>query len=396
MITRVSTINELKQLFTEILINKSGGKVTKISDESVLNGVAYGVAKIAQKALKDVALVESHLFPDYAYGQHLDDIANKQGVGGRLGPSKSSTYIRLVGDPGTVYDKNTHTFIGNGKTFELSSNVTIGSEGYVYAHVQSTALGKITNVPALTINTVTPVPTGHAFVTNEYEARGGRDVEDDTSFRIRIKQNSNIVAKDTLNYILQVFLKFNSDILRVHCHGVNDQNQAILSITTQNATLLSDDELKDLLYQSKKYLSLLDYNSLTDTSINVVLQNIEFQPQDISFRCELIQNSLADQTRKEIQIEMSKYLDFRFWKSGQKIEWDNLLQIVKDHPNVKYVVDSFFYPNNDVEVDITKLPRIRGFVMLDLDGNLIIDNSNVLNPIFYPNEIDFKFQSTIN
>lgn len=394
MITRVSTINELKQIYAEILFNKTD-KITKISDQSIVNGVAYGVAKVGQKAMKDIAIVESHLFPDSAFGQHLDDIAQKNGIAPRFGASQSSTYLRLVGAPNTVYQAGVNNFFGNGVTFELVEDVTIGNEGYVYAKVRSQSLGTKTNVPSLTINKVQPEPSGHVFVTNEYEAVGGRSFEDDTLFRLRIKQGVNIAARGTLEYITQVFLKFNTNILQVYCYGINDQNQTILAIATQNGMDLSQNELNELLINAAPYLSLTDYNYVTNNSIGVQLRNIEYQPIDVSFRAELIQTTSADQIRKEIQVQLSKYLDFRYWNPSQKVEWDDLLQIVKQQPNVRYVADSFFFPNGDISIQPGKLPRIRGFIMLDLDGNLIVDNLGVLDPIFYPNDIDFSFQQTV-
>jgi hypothetical protein len=394
MITRISTINELKQIYAEILLNKTN-KITKVADQSIVNGVAYGVAKVAQKALKDIALVETHLFPDYAFGQHLDDIAQKNGIAPRFGASSSSTYLRLVADVGTIYLATTNKFIGSGILYELTEDITIGSEGYVYAKVRSESIGSKTNLSALSINKVTPTPSGHIFVTNEYEARGGRDSEDDTSFRIRIKEGANVASRTTLSYITQVMMKFNTDVLRVYNYGVNAQNQSILAIATQNGIDLTVNELSELLDNIKGYLSLTDYNSTTNASIGVELRNVEYQQIDISFRAELIQTISADEIRKNIQIQISKYLDFRYWNPNQKVEWDDLLQIIKSNSNVKYVADSFFFPNQDIQVEIGKVPRIRGFIMLDLDGNLIEDNSGILDPIFYPNNIDFSFQQTV-
>lgn len=393
-ITRISTINENKHLFTEVLLNKTN-KVTKISDESIVNGVAFGVAKIAQKVQKDIALIETHIFPDSAYGQHLDDIAEKRGISPRFGSSASSTYLRLVGDVGTVYLAGTSNFIGNGIVFELLENATIGSEGYVYAKVVSQSTGSKTNVQSLVINTVTTTPAGHKYVTNEYEATGGRDEESDVLFRIRIKEGHNVAAIGTLSYITQVFLKFNSNILKVYCYGNNDQNQSILAIATQNAVDLTQNELDDLLDKSKEYLSLHEYNSTSNSSLGIELRNVEYEIVDISFRAELVNLSKVDETRKNIQIAISKYFDFRYWKPDQKVEWDDLLQIVKSDVNMKYVPDSYFTPNSDIVVQIGKLPRVRGFEILDLDGNLILDNSNVLNPLYYPSVVDVSLQQTV-
>jgi hypothetical protein len=265
----------------------------------------------------------------------------------------------------------------------------------VYAKVRSQDVGLKTNLAALTINTVTPQPTGHLFVTNEYEATGGRNVEGDALFKLRIKDGANISARGTLAYITQVFLKFNSNILSVYSYGVNDQNQTVLAIATQNGVDLNSDELSQLSVDVAPYLSLTEFNSVTNNSIGVELRNVEYQEIDISFRTELIQSTSADSIRKDLQIRMSKYLDIRNWKAGQQVEWDALLQIVKEHPSIKYVADSFFSPRRDVYVEPGKFPRVRGFVMLDLDGKLINDNQGLLDPIFYPNDIDFSFQQTI-
>ena len=44
MITQIIPTQELKQIFLEVLLNKTD-KVTDVSEESVLNGIAFGCAK---------------------------------------------------------------------------------------------------------------------------------------------------------------------------------------------------------------------------------------------------------------------------------------------------------------------------------------------------------------
>ena len=36
-----------------------------------------------------------------------------------------------------------------------------------------------------------------------------------------------------------------------------------------------------------------------------------------------------------------------------------------------------------------------GFQMLDLKGNMIIDLQGNLNPVYYPNIMDFSYQATV-
>lgn len=394
MITRISTITELKQIFGEILMNKTS-KVTKIADESIVNGVAYGVAKIAQKALKDVAIVESHMFPDGAFGIHLDLVSDKYGVADRFSSSGSATYVRVVGDPGTYYQAGTQTFQGSGETFDLVEDVTIGANGYAYAFITSQSASLSSNVSALAINSVTPVPLGHEYVINEYQAYGGRNNEDDQLFRRRIKEGANLAARGTLAHLTQAFMKINNNILNVRYHGVNNLNQAVLAVATQNAAPLTATELEELLQKGSEYLSIFDLAPLNGTSVNIEIKNIDYQPIDISLRVELIAGADPGAVRKDLQVAFSKEVDHRFWEPGDVVEWDNLLQIAKDHPDVSYVPDVWFFPNNDITSDPTKLPKFRGFMLLNIDGSIISNVSGTPNPVFYPSLADFSFHQTI-
>ena len=82
-------------------------------------------------------------------------------------------------------------------------------------------------------------------------------------------------------------------------------------------------------------------------------------------------------------------------KDTQKVEWENLLYAAKNVDGVRYVPDTHFSPRSDINVPEYRLPRIRGFVMRDLDGNIIEDNEGVLSDFFYPNDIDYSFQSSV-
>lgn len=395
MITTITTLEELKEIFIETLLNKTD-KVTKISDGSVLNGVAYGVAKIGQKVTKDIAVIESHIFPDSAFGTYLDSIAQLRGVSPRQGALESSTYIRVFGAVGTIYLQGTHTFSGNhGIVFDLEENVTIPSFGYTYAKVRSQTQGLNTNVDPLTINKVSPIPTGHQYCINEYAAVGGQDNESDDLFRERIKREINILARHTLAYLEQVFNKINKSVLRVFHYGFNANNEVILGIATTNGIDLSPSELNELLVKGEQYFSICELRPYGINNTGVVLQNINWQPVDISFRVDIDNSYDIDLVRKRIQVNLNKEFDYRFWTFDKKIEWDNLLEIVKKTEGVKYVADNSFFPQNDITVNRFKLPRVRGFQMLDLAGNLIANFSGTLNPIYYPNNIYFSYQADV-
>jgi len=62
---------------------------------------------------------------------------------------------------------------------------------------------------------------------------------------------------------------------------------------------------------------------------------------------------------------------------------------------LNYVVDNMFYPAVDISVEKYTSPRVRGFQMLDMAGNIIFNHSGTLNPIYYPSTIDFWYQADV-
>ncbi len=395
MITKITTVDELKQIFTEILLNKTSA-VTKISDGSAVNGVAFGAAKIGQKTMKDVAVLEAHLFTDSGFGDTLDRSARLNGVSERFGARQSSTYMRVEGDVGTTYLPQTNTFVSTGGViFDIVNQYTIGVFGYGYVKVRSRTTGSNTNVPALSINTITNPPSGHNYCVNDYQALYGSDFENDDEFRKRSQDGPNSLARGTIAMIEQCFQKINNNVLRVFYSGIDSNSRVILSILTENGIDLTSEEINDVLIRGEKFFNLTEMRPVSYNGFGVTIQNVLFQPIDISMRIDIERSYNVDQVRIDMQTRINKYLDYRYWRVGQKVEWDNLLEIVKHTDGVKYVNDSFFFPNNDIAIDVYKLPRIRGFQMLDLNGNLIKDIQGVLNPVFYPNEIDFMYQASV-
>jgi hypothetical protein len=383
MITKIQSIAQLKQLFLEIFINKTD-KVSDISDNSVVNATAYGVAKVAQKCMKDIALVESHIFPNTAYGTHLDSSATMFGATPRGGALGSSTYLRLVGNVGTAYIANTNIFSNNnGIQFNLDSNVVIGDFGYIYAKVRSIDTGIKSNVEPNSIISVSPAPAGHIGCTNEYMAIGGQDAEDDELFRQRISKHLNIVSRNTLEYLTIVFRAYNANILKLINLGNNEYGNRTIAIVTQNGIDLTIQELSDLLENTKDYFCITDLDKFGDV-IGITLQNAEWTEVNIDFRVQIWDGYSSDTVRKDIQVNLSKYLDFRIWEKFQKVEWDNLMQIIKSTKGVKYVPDQNFLPRIDILPSVNKLPRIKGFIMRDMNGSILSTSNNVLLPVFYP------------
>jgi len=394
MLTKILSRAKLKQLFLELFINKTD-KATDVSDNSTTNAVAYGVATVAQKALKDIAVIESQIMPDSAVGVDLDNAAALFGVPPRLGALQSSTYLRVIADSGTFYDKTAVSFSNyNGIRFIPEFDLTMGSLGYDYLKVRSEGTGLKTNVDPNSIITINSAPVGHITLTNEFMASGGTDAESDEMLRQRVKQHSNIIARYTLEYYNQLFQQFNSNVLRVLNMGSDDDGKYALAVVTQNGIDLTTPELDALLASTKQYFSITDLNKFGEL-IGLKLLNATWyivgdplnnnSGTGIDFRVQLWDGYDPDVVRKNIQINISKYLDLRFWEYGQKVEWDNMLQIVKDTEGVRYVPDNFFFPNHDEIVPVNQLPRIKKFVMRDTAGTIIADTGGMLSPVFYPN-----------
>lgn len=393
---RPSTSLERQLLFLETLLN-STDKVTKVSENSVLSGIAGGVAKVSGKSEKDIVLSISRLFPDNASGAQLDQVALDHGIAPRQLGIGSTTYVRVTGTPGTPYISSIHQLqSSSGQVFEFENDFTIPTFGFTYQKIRSLDVGLKTKVDALTISRLTSYPNGHTSVINEYLVEGGRDLESDELFRRRIKEGPNVLAQETLAKLEQLFLYQNSKVLRVYHHGSDNNGRIVLGIATVNGEDLTSPELSNLLSSSSKYLALTEYRPFGTTYEGIVLENILYQPIDISFRVELSSGVDPDEVRRNIQIIISKYLDPRqFDPSKDLVEWDNLLEIVKSTKGVKYVPDQFFYPRIDIPVNTFMFPRLRGFLMLDLNGSVISNFSGTLSPVFYNSQADFSFQQTV-
>ena len=387
MITKVSnTIANLKNLWIEMFLNKTD-KVSNIADGSVLNAVAFGTAKVAQKAIKDIAIVEAQIFPTSATGTYLDKSAALFGVSPRKQALGSSTYIRVYAEPGTLYEVGTTFISKNGIRFIVDKPFTVDNSGYGYVSVRSVITGSATNVEANSITQVSPRPLTHIECTNEYAAIGGRDYEDDETFRNRIINYNNRLSEETVESWTQIFQDLDDRILKVMNVGLGEDGKTHIYLVTQNGSFFTDDELEELLEKATPYFGLTELN-LSGESVGIILENAKWMyvggEQGIDFRVELSSNINIADARKNIQIAMTKYLDFRFWEAGKVVQWDDLLQVVKTAEGVKYVPDEYFFPYFDEEVPLNMLPRIKGFRMRDLEGNILYDSGSNLSNIFYP------------
>lgn len=388
---KITPIEQLKSIFTKILLSRTD-KVTKISENSVLNGIVYANAKIAQKTLKDIAIIQSRNLPGFATGVYLDDILSDRGLPARQGAEGSYTHIRFEAENGTTY--NSGSIISGGDTsvqFELMQDVIV-SQNFAYGLAKSTSNGAETNISPLVLDTVNPQPNGHLFLTNEYRARGGRDSESDQDVFLRIKNHMNLAATGTLAKIEQVLINTNSKVLKVFNEGLNINGKLVLKVLSVNGVDFTESEFDDMMENAIQFLSMSEINFDYLTNNGIKLENVEWFNIDIGFRCSITGD--VSLVRNRIQVRLNKYFDYRDWELNQRVEWDDLLQIVKNTNGVEYVADNTFVPSADIEVPFNKLPRVRGFELRDLNGQIIYSETENLDPIYYPQNKEFFFIKT--
>ena len=171
--------------------------------------------------------------------------------------------------------------------------------------------------------------------------------------------------------------------------GLGEGGKYYIRVVTQNGIELTQAELNDLLTQTAPYFPIIDLN-LSGNVIGTEIVNIEwfyvgssFEQGGVDFRIEIDSAYDVNTVRKNIQVNLTKYLDFRYWKQGEKIVWSDLLEIVKNTDGVVSVPSLYFYPQRDENVPIFQLPRIKKFIMRDLSGNILYDAGSSLSAVFY-------------
>jgi uncharacterized phage protein gp47/JayE len=302
----------------------------------------------------------------------------------RLSSSGSSTFVRVKASQGTIYVPGVNNFVSKtGIQFEVTEVTVVGFLGFEYIPIRSINTGSNTNVSAQTITTITPQPIGHVQCMNDYASVGGRDNEDDASLKLRILSLPNIAAKGTIANLLEVFRIVNKNILRIFKVGFRD-GKVIIKIVTENGIYLTNSEIYTLLTDISDYLPISTSNDRGD-GIGMVIENVVWKYIDFDFRVDISTNYIVGDVRQSIQLNLSSYLDFRYWDNGSKIQWDDMLQKVKDADGVNYVPDEYFTPSSDIKTNTNELPRIRGFIMRDMDGTILFDSGVNLTPTFYSN-----------
>jgi hypothetical protein len=405
--TAIQISQEVQAITEMFMAIEDSHKVTKVGANSVLNSLFFGIAKAGQRINKDVIISQMKLLPDTAFGSELDGIAEREGLPGRFSATESSTYLYVHGAVGSQYLKDTNFPVSiDGKEFKFENDFVIPAIGYTYQKVRSKDLGVENNIDPFKIVKISPAPVGHIALYNEYFVEGGSDNENDEDFRNRIKIGVNILATDTLSKYEQIFRTINNRVLKIYKGGFDETTgKYIIYLSTINGIDLTSgvgSELEEIEIKS------LPYFSFSEQERGVSLRNIPYTPIDIEMRVEL--NTLeTDKARIEIQKAFQKKYDFRYWTFENTISWLELFIIAKNSSFVNKILEKYFIvrvetsggidnynlSNSEIVIPSYTLPRFRSFRVFDLNGNIISDTQGVLNPLYFPNELNRIYQQTL-
>ena len=389
MIIKPTTVQKLKSLYQDLFLSTTT-KVTKISNGSVLDAHSQGVAKIAQKILKDVGLLEANIFADASSGDNLDGIAQRDGLPARFGALGSSTFVLLYGAAGTIYPSATVTFTSaSGIAFDLAEDTTLDANGYAYARITSQTTGADTNIDAHSITVINNAPVGHELMTNLFMGDGGRDAESDSVLRQRVKNFVNLLSVDTITKYEQVLIYTNNKVLRVLNGGLSVTGAVLLYVVSVNGVDFTGVELTAL------ENALLPFMSASDQTTGVAIENLSAYYIDIDVSIETDGVRDVDLIRKDMQIAMVRSIDWRYYELRTVVDWEAFLIAAKQTQGVVRVLDESFSPRTDLYPPNFAMPRIRGFILRDENGNILSSNSGADSPLYVPNNFDYIFQQTL-
>ncbi len=389
----IFSIEELRNAFNRYLFAYTD-KVTKISPNSTLSAIGYGVAILAQRILGEAAVLQTYIDPELATGDRLDDIARQRGVTARRGAQTSTTYVRIsfddtqavtlrsgiqvTGDDGIVFQ------LTNYPTTTFPANTSASGVRFVYALATSLTTGSNTNVGTGTLTSLQGgAITGVRGVINEVPATGGSDAETDDAFRDRILNIGNVVAEGTLAK-LQAALSEDSSVTsifatkplyrlllmgRVNRQARTSTAQANvgvpkIGVITQNLSQLSDSELMTLQGASVQYLPL--------NTPSVVFVNVE--PVKVSIDARLaFSDTITTQTqRKEVidRIIQRLYALFRDATRRRKlsIERSELLFAFNNDAGISFLNEQFFSPFGNIRITDNLPITLESVIIRDLQG----------------------------
>lgn len=371
MLIKNKTIEELKTEFISSLRSNCGDKITKVLPDTVFNGLAFAISKITQKIIKSAAQIEARTFPELANNSTLDQIASENGIPVRYSASKSMVVLLFYAADTTFYASGFQVKNSDGIVFETKKDLTVNENEFGFVVSESLTTGSVNNVEANTLTIpVTTAPVGHVSVTNTFKAINGRDQEAYRDYQNFILNIENILSKNTEAYYDALVRNFNREIIKVYSEVViGEINSFNLYVVKNNAADLSSGELTTLKNQ------IVPYTPLSDNKFNIL--NVVYTDFDMIVPVRLITGYILADVLKDMQVNIQDFMNLTNWDFGQKLQWDDLLEVCKNTEGIEEVFDSGFYPNSDIQISDGSLPRLNNFTIENVDTGTTIGKSNI-------------------
>lgn len=395
MITKPLTVEKLKAIATEMFYNRTR-LVTKTGKGSVINAMLYVLAKLAQKIINNIATLETYLFPESATGERLDEIAKLRGVSPRGGATKSSVYLLVIAKSSSDYDEDVSDGVTINTTTRFISNdgveysavnqdpIIIDDGDFKYIRVVSQNSGSNSYSPAYSITStsqgVNDSIANIQSVFNEYAAYGGKDAESDNLFRQRIKKSMNAFALGTKERMFYHINSVDSRVCRLEFCDFNPNGFPAFYVFSEDGTAFDADTLSRFKTAAQKFIS---FGAQTPDFINATRTDYEVK---VKLRIAKDYETVVGEVLNNATINVIESVNW-ILPSFSKLEWDNMLQAVKDTDGIAYVYDEEFYlygagdeliaePQKDLMINKYSYPYLSRIVFTDKDGKVIKTKEN--------------------
>jgi hypothetical protein len=382
MNTKPKTLEELKEECIASLRAESDGRLTTILPDTVLDGIAWGMAKLAQHIITDTAYLESKFFPEFATENLLDAHATRIGLDPRRGATNSTVTLQFLADTEIdkrpTYPAGTKVKTVNGQVYETVKTVKASeNRGICFVDARSQKIGPVSAVDTGELTMlVDTAPTGHLSVTNVTLSVGGFAEEHDDLFRYRIQAAKHILSVNTAAFYEALILKLFPHVIRVRCRTIDMlHSKYIINVLRDDGSYFTTSELQEIKEAIQPYLPIhdIDAGKLDVKNFEYVYLYVYVSAQFDTTKTATLKNTLNK--------KLNEYLDYRFWPEGQKVEWEELVRLFRNTDGIVEVNDSRISPPNDVVLSVEQLPKI---ALLTLQYEVVGEENQPDIPIDQP------------
>ena len=318
-------------------------------------------------------------FLSTAIEDNLDERAGERGVV-RLGVSFSTAVVLFQGDISTVIAAGTQLKSEDGLIFETAEEVTIGTlnptldgNASTLATADKTIVTCLTaglsgNVPRRSINSlVTPI-AGVESLTNPMPATGGRDAEEDVSYRFRAFNQVGLLNRDTQDYFHAKARVANPDVLRTYVERGAGLREVKVSAARVNGGNFSANELTAIENEVTKGSPAL---------VDVTFVNVTFTAVSVNISLHRQPGYSLSQVFTNLANDLADFLDWSRWPFDQNVNQNDLLSLCRASEGVEQIEIRLFTPTQNIGVAKDSLPKLSNLTVVDRDTGESINTTIV-------------------